>query len=114
MKSTPRIVTLKQAVKGMTKLNREIRYKSIIEARRFSLGLIVFRPVTDRDPKQIRHSDKDVLCHVLRGRGRLRVNGRRIALKAGTLCHIPKGTPHDFAAGRKNELILFYSLIKTG
>jgi mannose-6-phosphate isomerase-like protein (cupin superfamily) len=113
MKRAARIVTFKQAVKGMTKLNREIRYKSIIEARRFSLGLIVFRPGSDRDPKQIRHSKKDVLCYILKGRGRLRVNGRRIALKAGTLCHIPKGTPHDFAAANNGDLVLFYTLIKT-
>ncbi|MBI2351952.1 MAG: AraC family ligand binding domain-containing protein, partial [Deltaproteobacteria bacterium] len=45
--------------------------------------------------------------------GRLRINGRKIALKPGTICHIPRGTPHDFAAGKKGEMILFYSLIKT-
>jgi mannose-6-phosphate isomerase-like protein (cupin superfamily) len=114
MKRAPRIVTFKQAIKGMTKLNREIRYKSIIEARRFSLGVIVFRPGSDRDPKEIRHGKKDVLCHVLTGRGRLRIDGRRVALKAGTLCHIPKGTPHDFAAAKGSKLILIYLLVKTG
>ncbi|MBI2359066.1 MAG: AraC family ligand binding domain-containing protein, partial [Deltaproteobacteria bacterium] len=45
---------------------------------------------------------------------RLRVNRRRILLRPGTICHIPKGTPHDFAAAKKGELVLFYSLIKTG
>ncbi len=114
MKNRPRVITFKQAAKGMTKLNREIRYKSIFENRRFSSGLIVFRPGSDRDPKQIRHRSKDVLCHVLKGRGRLRIHGRRIMLQAGTLCHIPKKIPHDFAAGKNGELVLLYSLIKTG
>jgi quercetin dioxygenase-like cupin family protein len=53
-----------------------------------------------------------VVCQVLRGRGRLRTAGKRIALAPGMICHIPKGTPHDFAAG-KSELLLFYSLIET-
>jgi quercetin dioxygenase-like cupin family protein len=55
-----------------------------------------------------------VVCQVLKGRGRLRINGRRIQLRPGTICHIPKNTPHDFAAGKTGRLILFYSLIKTG
>ena len=114
MKRPAEIITFREAIKGMKKLNREIRYKSIFEARRFSSGLIAFRPGSDLDPKEIKHSKKDVLCQVLKGSGRLRVNGRRIALKPGTLCHIPKGTPHDFAAGKKGDLVLFYSLIKTG
>jgi mannose-6-phosphate isomerase-like protein (cupin superfamily) len=51
---------------------------------------------------------------VIKGRGRLRIRNRRIELKPGTICHIPKRTPHDFAAGKSGELVLFYSLIKTG
>ena len=71
-------------------------------------------PEKNSNPKQINHADKDVVCHVVKGSGRLRIDGKRIPLKPGTICHIPKGTLHDFAAGRRNELILFYSLIKTG
>jgi len=51
---------------------------------------------------------------VIKGAARLRVSGKRISLKPGTICHIPKGTAHDFAAAKSGELILFYSLIKTG
>jgi quercetin dioxygenase-like cupin family protein len=107
-----KILELKKALKGLDKVNEEIRYKSCIEEKTFSTGLIAFRPRKKRDSKQIRHPDKDVVCHVLRGRGRLRIDGRRIALQPGTLCHIPRGTPHDFAAGDK-ELVLLYSLITT-
>jgi mannose-6-phosphate isomerase-like protein (cupin superfamily) len=109
-----KIIKIKDALRHLEKLNEEIRYASLAEGRRFSTGLIAFRPRRGADPKQINHPDRDVLCHVLRGRGRLRVNGRRIELTPGTLCHIPKGTPHDFAAGRRSELVLFYSLIETG
>ncbi|HEX2932453.1 MAG TPA: cupin domain-containing protein, partial [Candidatus Binatia bacterium] len=64
-------------------------------------------------PKQINHADKDVLCQVIKGSGRLRIDGKRISLRPGMICHIPKGTAHDFAAGKNGELVLFYSLITT-
>jgi quercetin dioxygenase-like cupin family protein len=109
-----KVVTIQQTLKRLKKLNEEIRYASVAEGRGFSAGLISFSPSKQRDPKQIKHRDKDVLCQVLKGAGRLRIDGRRISLRRGTICHIPKGTPHDFAAGKNNELVLFYSLIKTG
>ncbi|MBI2361061.1 MAG: cupin domain-containing protein, partial [Deltaproteobacteria bacterium] len=93
-----KIVKIQEALRHLEKINEEIRYRSCIEEKRFSAGLISFRRRKKRDPRQIHHRDKDVLCHVLKGRGRLRVNRRRILLRPGTICHIPKGTPHDFAA----------------
>lgn len=109
-----RIIDIRAAMKELRDMNTEIRYKSCIEQKRFSMGLIAFRPRKNRDLKQIRHPDKDVVCQVVRGHGRLRVKGRSIALKPGRICHIPKGTRHDFVAGKKGDLLLFYSLIKTG
>lgn len=109
-----KVVTIKQALKHLKKLNEEIRYTSLVEGPRLSAGLISFSPRKQGDPKQIAHRDKDVLCQVLKGRGRLGIDGRRISLRRGTICHIPKGTPHDFAAGKNNDLVLFYSLFKTG
>lgn len=113
MKANHKIIQLREALKAMDEIGPEIRYKSCVEAENFSSGLIVFRPHPDSDPKRINHRDKDVVCHVIKGRGRLRIDGRCIALRPGTICHIPKGTPHDFAAGKAGELLLFYSLIKT-
>ena len=113
MKRQTKVIRLQEALKNLKKINQEIRYKGLLEGRVLSTGLISFKPVKDSDPKQIKHRDKDVLCHVLKGSGRLRVNRRRISLRPGTICHIPRGTPHDFAAGKKGEMILFYSLIKT-
>ena len=109
-----KVINLQSALKQLTKLNDEIRYQKCFEEKTFTSGLIAFRPKKSVDPKQINHSDKDVICQVLKGRGRLRINGRRIQLRPGTICHIPKNTPHDFAAGKTGQLILFYSLIKAG
>jgi quercetin dioxygenase-like cupin family protein len=114
VKAKTKIVRIGDALKRMAKLNAEIRYADCFEAKQFTSGLIAFRPARTSDRKQINHDDKDVVCQVLKGRGRLRVKGRRIELRSGTVCHIPKGTPHDFAAGKNGELVLFYSLIKTG
>jgi mannose-6-phosphate isomerase-like protein (cupin superfamily) len=106
--------TVSQSLRRLKQINDEIGYASLADGRRFSSGVILFRARPDSNATQIRHTDKDVICHVIRGNGRLRVNGRRIILKPGVLCHIPKGTPHDFAASKKNRLVLFYSLIQTG
>ena len=108
-----KIIKIDAALKKLLKVNKEIRYQSCFEEKQFTSGLIAFRPQKKADAKQIHHRDKDVVCHVLKGRGRLRINGRRIPLRPGTICHIPKGTPHDFAAGHRTELVLFYSLITT-
>jgi len=108
-----KIIKIREALRHLEKVSQEIRYTSLVDGPRLSAGLISFSPRKQGDAKQIKHRDRDVLCQVLKGRGRLRIDGRRISLRKGTICHIPKGTPHDFAAGKNNHLVLFYSLIKT-
>ena len=108
-----KIIKINSALKRLKKINDEIRYADCFKEKHFTSGLIAFRPNKRSDRKQINHDDKDVVCYVIKGSGRLRVNGKRVALRPGTVCHIPKGTPHDFAAGRNGELVLFYSLIQT-
>jgi quercetin dioxygenase-like cupin family protein len=106
-------VKIAAALKCLRKINDEIRYLSCFEQEQFTSGLIAFKSAKKAKPKQISHDHQDVICHVLQGSGRLQVEGRRIRLAPGTLCHIPKRTPHDFAAARTGELVLFYLLIKT-
>lgn len=108
-----KILRITSQLKRLKKLNEEIRYADCFGEARFTSGLIAFRATKHSNPKQINHADKDVVCHVIKGSGRLRVNGKRTTLRPGMLCHIPKGTAHDFSAGRNGELVLFYSLIKT-
>jgi quercetin dioxygenase-like cupin family protein len=108
-----KIVKIAAALKRLKKVNDEIRYLSCFEEKHFTGGLIAFKPAKKANPQQITHDDQDVICQVLQGSGRLRIDGRRIPLAPGTLCHIPRRTPHDFAAARSGELVLFYLLIKT-
>src|SRR6266508_6295143 len=106
-------VRISQALKRLKKISPELSYANCFDEKQFTSGLIAFRPTRNSDPKQINHNDKHVVCHVIKGNSRLRVNSKRIFLRPGMICHIPKGTPHDFAAGKSGELVLFYSLIKT-
>jgi mannose-6-phosphate isomerase-like protein (cupin superfamily) len=108
-----KVLRIKTVLKRIKNLNEEIRYASCFDEKQFTSGLIAFRPTKNSDRKQINHDDKDVVCHVIKGNGRLRVNDKRVQLRPGMICHIPKNTPHDFAAGRRSELVLFYSLIKS-
>ena len=108
-----KLIKISQALRCLKKLNDEIRYADCFGGKQFTSGLIAFRSTKKSNPKQINHADKDVVCHVIKGTGRLRVDGKRIPLKAGVICHIPKGTAHDFAAGKNGELVLFYSLVKS-
>ncbi|HEX9264683.1 MAG TPA: cupin domain-containing protein [Candidatus Binatia bacterium] len=108
-----KVIKVRAVLKRLKHLNDEIRYADCFAGKQFTSGLIAFKPSKNSDPKQINHADKDVICHVIKGTGRVRVAGKQTPLRPGTVCHIPKGTPHDFAAGKTGELILFYSLIKT-
>jgi mannose-6-phosphate isomerase-like protein (cupin superfamily) len=110
---TINIVNVRTIIKHLRRINPEMSYKSCFEDEQFTSGVIAFRPQKQSDTKQINHTDKDVICYVIKGRGRLRIQNRRIPLRPRTICHIPKRTPHDFAAGKSGELVLFYSLIKT-
>lgn len=109
----PTVRDLRRELKQLKKLSPEIRHKLCIDGRRFSAGLIAFAPGAARDRRQIVHSDRDVLCYVIAGRGRLRARRRTHRLRPGMLCHIPKRTPHDFAATDR-RLVLWYALIEGG
>jgi len=109
-----KLIELAAALENLETLNEELRHAELFKEDNFHGGLIAFRRRKKTDPKQINHADRDVVCHVIKGSGRLRINGRRTSLRPGVICHIAKGTPHDFAAGTRGELVLFYLLIKTG
>lgn len=108
-----KVIKVESQLRRLKKLNDEIRYADCFAKRQFTSGLIAFRPTKKTHPNQIRHADKDVVCHVIQGEGRLNVDGKQISLKPGIICHIPKKTPHDFAAAKSGRLVLFYSLIRT-
>lgn len=109
-----KVVKIKRALRRLERVNEEISYVSCAQGRSVTAGLIVFKPTRRRSLKQIKHRGLEVLCHVIKGRGRLRIKKRTIALEPGTVCYIPRRTPHDFAAGKSGPLVLLYAVIETG
>jgi len=106
------VFRLEELISRLEPLTPEIRFRDLVIRPTFKAGLISFSPEGIADPKQITHSHKGVLGYVIRGRGRLRADGRLTPLEPGMLCHVPPGTPHDFAATGE-ELLLLYVLIET-
>jgi quercetin dioxygenase-like cupin family protein len=107
-----KLVSLDNALEHTRRISREISHRCVFEAPHFSAGVVAFRASPAEGRKQITHADKDLVCHVLKGRGNLRVRRRRFTLSRGMVCHIPRGTPHDFSAEGRGALVLFYSLIE--
>jgi len=96
-------------------LSPEIARRVCYRGDHYEIGIISFQPQAASDPKQIIHTDKDVVCHVLSGRGRLGLNKAEksevIPLKAGSVIRILSGIPHDFAATGQEELVIWYTLV---
>jgi mannose-6-phosphate isomerase-like protein (cupin superfamily) len=109
---------VEQALRELRPLNAEISVRSWHRESAYEVGLIAFHPAPGGDPRQaagdprqILHRDRDVVCQVLQGVGRLRLEGETVPVEPGVLCRIPAGTPHDFAATGAEPLVLFYTLI---
>ena len=108
-----KIVKISAALKRLKKISDEIRYLSCFEQKQFTGGLIAFKPAKKRIQSRSATTIKTSFARYYRAPAGCELTGRRIRLVPGTLCHIPKRTPHDFAAARSGELVLFYLLIKT-
>jgi mannose-6-phosphate isomerase-like protein (cupin superfamily) len=92
-------------------ISPEVGLRSWHSGTNYEVGLIAFYPRPDDDPRQICHGQRDVVCHALRGAGRLQLDDESVIVEPGTLYHIPAGTPHDFAATGDEPLVLVYTLV---
>ncbi|MHB8619078.1 MAG: cupin domain-containing protein [Chloroflexota bacterium] len=106
-----RVLQIEEVASRLHALGQEIRYATCFEAGQFTQGIITFatRP---SGGSQITHEDKDVVCYVISGTGRLRTGSDEMLLKQGSLSHVPAGVPHDFQATGDRELVLLYTLIE--
>ena len=100
-----------QALGELQPISPEVGLRTWQRGSNYEVGLIAFYPRADDDPRQICHAQRDVVCHALRGAGRLRLDGQTLAVEPGTLYQIPAGTPHDFAATGAEPLVLLYTLV---
>lgn len=53
-----------------------------------------------------RHDDAEVLLYVVGGEGTLRLDGRDVAVAAGSLAVVPRGTPYDLTRRGRTPLFL--------
>jgi mannose-6-phosphate isomerase-like protein (cupin superfamily) len=106
-----RVLQLEEVAAQLKALAPEMRYATCFEAQRFTQGIIAIasKPAAGG---QITHDDKDVLCYVISGTGRLRSSQREMVLKQGSICHVPAGSAHDFQATGDRELVLLYTLVE--
>lgn len=97
----------------------EIAYRRLATGPGYEAGVVRFLPKANEPAEgeggwrsvgadQVAHRDKDVVCHVLQGRGQLRTGSRVQDVAPGDLFRIPARTPHDFSA-LDEPLILFYA-----
>ena len=119
------VLHVEQALRELEPLNAEISVRRWHRESAYEAGLVAFHPSPgseqpppggaprqpEGDPRRILHGDRDVVCQVLRGVGRLRLDEQSVPVEPGVLCRIPAGTPHDFAATGAEPLVLFYTLI---
>ncbi len=59
---------------------------------------------TEGDPRN-RHRGADQWLYVVHGTGAARVNGKRLALRPGTLVVIEHGDTHEIVASRRGRLV---------
>ncbi len=107
-----KVLDIPEELKRAKPLSPEMSHRRLVEAHTFEAGVVRFSPGGAADPQQVTHPDKDVLCYVVGGAGRLRADGHETPLRPGLLVHLPAGTPHDFAAADE-PLTLTYCLIRT-
>jgi mannose-6-phosphate isomerase-like protein (cupin superfamily) len=106
-----KVLQLDEVAGHLKELSPEMRYATCVESGHFTQGIIAFagKPASG---SQITHEDKDVLCYVISGTGRLRTGDREMVLKQGSICHVPARQPHDFQATGDRELVLLYTLVE--
>lgn len=106
------MLQLEEVAAQLRALGEEMRYATCFETTRFTQGIIAFANRAARGG-QITHDDKDVICYVISGTGRVHSGTKEMVLKQGSICHVPAATPHDFQATGDRELVLLYTLVDT-
>jgi len=105
-----KVLQLEEVAGQLRALGEEIRYATCFEGQGFTQGIIAFA-AKPANVGQITHDDKDVLCYVISGTGRLRSGQAEQVLKQGSICHVAAGAAHDFQATGDRELVLLYTLV---
>ncbi len=102
------------ALTELESLTEEIAYRRLASGPGYECGVVRFLPRDGSPDRFVVHQDKDVLCHVLRGKGQLRVMSGERDLTVGEICRIPAGAAHDFVASGEPLVLLYVSILVRG
>jgi quercetin dioxygenase-like cupin family protein len=102
---------LEAALAEMETANEEFGHRPLMTGPGYEYGLVRFLPRAEADERFITHRDKDVICQVMRGRGRLRLVAGQRELTVGDVCRVLAGTAHDFVAVDEPFVLLYTSIM---
>ncbi len=106
------ITTTETLLKELVPISDEISMVTPLSFRNYQAGLVLFQPRQREDEKWITHTDAEVICYVVEGQGRLRLQEEESTVGPGVICHISVNTPHDFLAEGDEPLLMFYVTVK--
>jgi len=79
--------------------------KQIVKTPNYTAGAIAVK----EEIKMHRHKDGNHVIYIVSGRGTAILDGKAIALKPGTVVHIPKGSAHNIKAEAGELTILDFA-----
>ena len=79
--------------------------KQMVKTPTYTTGAIAVK----EEIKMHRHKDGNHVLYIVNGRGTAILDGKPIALKPGTVVHIPKGSSHNIKAEGGEMLILDFA-----
>jgi quercetin dioxygenase-like cupin family protein len=85
-------------------------HRTLMTGPGYECGVVRIAPSAEVEERFIVHDDKDVICQVFQGRGRLRLRGSSQAMLTGDVCRVLANMEHDFVAVDE-PLVLFYFTI---
>jgi mannose-6-phosphate isomerase-like protein (cupin superfamily) len=107
------IINVEALRSGAAELREWLWSAEAVKHEGYEVGYIRFTPTDQPSGSLVRHADRDVVCLVLSGTGRLEHGSATTSLRAGDVCQIPVGTPHSFFADG-GPLEMLYATIRVG
>ena len=81
------------------------RAKEILKTPEYTVSALAVK----EELKEHRHSDATHVLYIISGHGTITLDGKPVALKPGTIVHIPQGVVHNVRAEGGEMMVLDFS-----
>ena len=81
------------------------RVKEILKTPEYTVSALAVK----EELKEHRHSDATHVLYIISGHGTITLDGKPVALKPGTIVHIPQGVTHNVKAEGGEVVLLDFS-----